>query len=103
MENIPARNMNPPEERECPPCPECGVEMYPSPVRMNCITRAWIKSNDWYECHNPDCPECAKKYRKARYCVSEACAWIGDQSETVTTTRHTKNLCPNCHGKTELQ
>ena len=59
----PDSHLDPPEEREYPLCPECKAEMWPAPVRMNCITRRWVSSSVWYECRTPDCDECAAKYR----------------------------------------
>jgi len=50
--------LNPPEEAHCPPCSECGEELWQAENQYGYKMRE-------FECRNPDCPECAKKYQKA--------------------------------------
>jgi hypothetical protein len=49
--------LDPPEEPENPRCPECDDEM----TRINTWTFGGIVL---FECHNPECSECEKAYRK---------------------------------------
>jgi hypothetical protein len=48
--------LDPPEEPESPRCPACDEQM----------SREQISRAVWYECHDPDCEECARKYKKAK-------------------------------------
>ena len=49
--------LDPPEEPRCPPCPECDEEMW------RCDERAFA-GMVYYECRNPECAECATRYKK---------------------------------------
>ena len=61
--------LDPPEERETPPCPECDV-----PMERKQISRAV-----WYECNNPAC-SCGKMFRTqdlTRYKADDL--WLCDE------------------------